>query len=92
MGLSALSIKLNELDGAKFARKWFQRSLVVEPMRFFFLPRNVAEEDWENIGIDGGVVFDRCRIVSCLRDLDRDLLLRCKRTTKALLKDLRQAA
>ncbi len=61
MGLTALSAKLNELDGHKFARKWFQQSLVVEPMRFFFLPRNIAMEGWENTGIDGGVVFDRCQ-------------------------------
>jgi hypothetical protein len=92
MGLNTLSAKLNELDGFKFARKWFQQGLVVEPMRFFFVPRNVAEEAWENTGIDGGVVFDRCRIVSCLRDLDGDLLARCKKTTKELLRDLRQDA
>jgi hypothetical protein len=70
--------KLSELDGEKFAQKWFSHMLVTKPVRLFFLPRRVSRERWENAGIDGGILFDRCRIVSCLRELDRDLIKDCE--------------
>ncbi len=79
--------KLSELDGEKFVQKWFKQMLVVKPVRLFFLPRRVPKEDWENSGIDGGILFDRCRIVSCLAKLDKALIKDCKMAVKKLLKD-----
>lgn len=77
--------KLNELDGRKFVQKWFRQQLLVEPMRFFFVPRRIPSDDWGHTGIDGGIVFDRCRIVACLQDLDRELARDCAAATRALM-------
>lgn len=77
--------KLSELDGEKFAQKWFRQMLVTKPVRLFFLPRRVPRERWENAGIDGGILFDRCRIVSCLRSLDMELTNDCKAAVRAMI-------
>lgn len=83
--------KLTELDGRKFAQKWFRQMFVVDPIRFFFLPRCVPREDWENAGIDGGILFDRCRIVACLPKLDPILVQDCKKALAFLIKKSNQA-
>jgi hypothetical protein len=77
--------KLSELDGEKFTQKWFRQMLVTKPIRLFFLPRRISRERWENAGIDGGILFDRCRIASCLRDLDADLVKDCKAAVAKLI-------
>jgi hypothetical protein len=77
------------MDGTKFVRKWFRDPLVVDPVRLFFVPRRIPRDDWEHAGIDGGILFDRCRIVACLPDLDDDLAKRCRKTAVTLLKKLR---
>lgn len=76
--------KLNELDGVKFANKLFRGRVVVPPIRFFFIPRRVPADLWENVSIDAGIIFDRCRITSCLDALDGALLKECEKITKSL--------
>ena len=80
--------KLSELDGANFVGKWFRERLAVHPIRMFFLPRRVPKQDWHDSGIDGGILFDRCRIVANLQDLDAALEDQCKRAIQALMKDV----
>lgn len=81
--------KLAEMDGRAFMKKWFRVPLVVDPVHLFFLPRRIGREEWEHAGIDGGILFDRCRIVACLSKLDADVTAHCKKTVGALLKKLR---
>ena len=81
--------KLAELDASAFMKKWFRAPLVVEPVRLFFLPRRVPRHDWEHAGIDGGVLFDRCRIVACTPNLDDVLAGTRAKTSRALLRKLR---
>lgn len=77
--------KLAELDGRKFVQKWFRQMLDVDPVRFFFVPRRISRYDWQHAGIDGGILFDRCRIVACLPDLTNDLAGDCVKATQKLL-------
>ena len=77
--------KLMELDGSKFCKKWLRNIPITEPIRMFFLPRRMPKEAWEHSGIDGGIVFDRCRIVACAATLDRELRKKCVTATKRLL-------
>jgi hypothetical protein len=78
--------KLNELDGRKFAAKLFRDPVVVDPIRFFFVPRRLPSDDWEKVSIDAGVVFDRCRIASCLKGLDENLNRKCADFVKTFIK------
>lgn len=77
--------KLAEMDARNWARKWLKSPLVVEPIRLFFVPRRIPAADWDNAGIDGGVLFDRCRIVACLTEQDAQLERRCEDMAKLLI-------
>jgi hypothetical protein len=88
-GVTDWQSKLAELDERAFMKKWLRVQLVVDPIRLFFLPRRIPRDDWEHAGIDGGILFDRCRIVACLRDIDRALGAGCRGTTRRLLRKLR---
>jgi hypothetical protein len=82
--------KLNELDGTKFSKKWLQEQLLVPPIRFFFVPRRISNDHWRLVGIDAGIVFDRCRIASCLPELDAVLKRDCANAAKKLATELRK--
>jgi hypothetical protein len=77
--------KLAELDARNWARKWLKSALIVEPIRLFFVPRRIPSGDWDNAGIDGGILFDRCRIVACLSGNDNTLARECATRTQALI-------
>jgi hypothetical protein len=81
--------KLTELDGRKFAQKWLRVMFLVDPVRLFFVPRRIPKNDWEEAGIDGGILFDRCRIVACLKNPSNSLSRACVNQTRTLLKELR---
>lgn len=76
--------KLAEMDGRKFASKWFRDQLTIDPVRLFFLPRRVPQEAWHNAGIDGGILFDRCRIVACSSGMGAELAGQCRKVATRL--------
>jgi hypothetical protein len=80
--------KLNELDGRNFARKWFRETLLVEPLRFFFVPRCIPSNIWRTTSIDAGVVFDRCRIAALLDGLDSGIGTQCQAAVASLVAKL----
>jgi len=81
--------KLAELDAIAFMKKWMRTLLIVTPIRLFFVPRRIPEDDWEAAGIDGGILFDRCRIVSCLNELAAELSNACQEAATVMLTRLR---
>jgi hypothetical protein len=83
--------KLAEMDASAFVKKWLRTPLVVNPVRMFFVPRRISPTDWENAGIDGGILFDRCRIAACFQSSPAIEKL-CVKTTKAMLKELKNHA
>ena len=88
-GSTAWDLKVNELDGAKFAKKWLREAFAVDPIRMFFLPRWVDSENWRDTGVDAGIVFDRGRIAAFSATRDAKLVGDCEQITKKLLKDFR---
>jgi hypothetical protein len=78
--------KLAELDARRFTQKWFREVFVVDPVRLFFVPRRIPRIEWEHAGIDGGILFDRCRIVACLSDVNAKLARDCRQVTRKLLR------
>ena len=54
--------KLTELDPRNFREKWMADGFYPEPVRAFFVPLCIEEENWRLTSIDGGIIFDRCRI------------------------------
>jgi hypothetical protein len=88
-GASGWEAKLAEMDVLAFMKKWLRTILIVEPVRLLFVPRRIPAVDWEHAGIDGGILFDRCRIVACLAEPNEDLSRRCAKATKEMLKRLK---
>jgi hypothetical protein len=80
--------KLADMDAHAFIKKWFRTMLVVEPIRLFFVPRRIPADDWNDSGIDGGILFDRCRIVACLDGVSDKLIKQGQKLAKAELKRL----
>jgi hypothetical protein len=54
--------KLSELDEEAFRKKWLREQPAVNPVRLFFVPRRIGRPEWRETAIEGGVLFDRCRI------------------------------
>ncbi len=65
--------KLYELEPGSFRDKWLGEGFAVEPIRMFFVPRSIEEARWGNAAIDGGIIFDRCRISWCVGKPNGDL-------------------
>lgn len=88
-GSSGWERKLAELDTLAFMKKWFRTLTIVEPVRLFFVPRRLPKQHWEDAGIDGGILFDRCRIVACLDEETSPHRTKQITTARQLLKQLR---
>lgn len=46
-----------------FCKKWVSPAPVVDPVRLYFITARVKQSKWHEVGVDGGVMFDRCRIL-----------------------------
>jgi hypothetical protein len=54
---------LFELVPGNFCKKWVRTQPTVEPVRLFFMTSRVGHKDWYDCTVDGGILFDRCRIL-----------------------------
>ena len=78
--------QLAQLQPDSFCRKWIQSSLVLTPMRMFFVAEALRRGEWYNLVSDAGLMFDRCRIVDFSTRLSKDLLRRIESWTVAASK------
>lgn len=69
--------KLTELQASEFCRKWMHDPPTVLPIRLFFVPFRFESKKWDHACIDGGILFDRCRISELARDADDELVASC---------------
>ena len=63
---------LTKLQPEGFCGKWMRQRPGVFPVRFYFVTERVVA-DWFNTSVDGGIMFDRCRIVQFADDLSDNL-------------------
>jgi len=54
---------LFSLQPEGFYQKWVHPMPVVKPVRLYFITARVKQSKWHEVGVDGGIVFDRCRIL-----------------------------
>jgi hypothetical protein len=54
---------LFELVPEGFCKKWVMTAPVVNPVRLYFITSRVRKSQWHEATVDGGIVFDRCRIL-----------------------------
>ena len=74
---------LPQLQPDSFCRKWLQSSLVLTPVRMFFVAEAVSRCRWHSASIDAGLLFDRCRIVDFCDDISAGVLVKVKAWTAA---------
>lgn len=77
--------KTSELQPRAFWDKWIMGPPTLEPLRLFFVPRRVEPKVWEDVCIEGGILFDRCRIASLLSGIRGPLLEECSRWSQHAL-------
>ena len=73
------------LQPDSFIRKWMRGSLVVPPVRMFFVSEALSAI-WSKryeISTDAGLLFDRCRIVDNCNDVDTETMVKVHQWTSA---------
>ncbi len=74
---------LTELQPDSFCRKWMRTPLALNPVRTFFIAEALPRLNWFNYVSDGGLVFDRCRIVDFSSHVSQDTSTRVEAWTHA---------
>jgi hypothetical protein len=73
---------LTKLRPEGFCTKWLQKQPAVTPVRLYFIADRVIDS-WYDRCVDGGIVFDRCRIVEHATELPHDLLQKIEAWVRA---------
>jgi hypothetical protein len=76
---------LTKLNPAEFCRRYFQQPPIIEPVRVYMVPHRVNGSEWDNHTGDGGLLFDRCRLVQYGYDISIDVFNDCHAWLSAAL-------
>ncbi len=68
---------LTQLQPGAFRDKWLSGPIAVDPVRMFFVAEALSTDPGErsDMAIDGGIMFDRCRIAEFSADVEDEVLL-----------------
>ena len=77
--------ELPRLNPLSFCQRWLDTMPAVTPIKIFFLTDRLANAPY-HFGYEGGVIFDRCRILDYADSLPSELLADCARWTKTVLR------
>jgi hypothetical protein len=61
---------LTKLQPQAFCRKFMKQPLTLEPVRIYMVPHRIGLHVWEDHTNNGGLLFDRCRIVQYATSID----------------------
>ena len=64
---------LSRLRPLEFSKKWLSEPILVEPIRAHFIAESVGVQEWNDLAISAGLLFDRCRLVEYGADLPETL-------------------
>lgn len=73
---TAWTQQLCHLKPDVFIKKWADTPFVYDPVRAYLVSEAVDRSRWAAYSLDGGLLFDRCRIVDCCDQIDEELLAR----------------
>jgi hypothetical protein len=83
---------LSKLQPRSFCQKFFQKDLIIEPVRVYMVPHRVDGAEWNDRTSDGGLILDRCRLVQYGYDISKDVFGNCKIWLDAALERQRQGS
>lgn len=76
---------LTQLSPTGFCQKWMIKVPAVSPVGLYFVTDR-ADTNFYDHCVDGGLLFDRCRVVEYANDLSKALLTRLGKWVKAAMK------
>ncbi len=82
---TAWSDRLCQLQPTAFIKKWINGHFLLEPIRAFFVSEAVNRARWGAYAAEGGLLFDRCRLVDCCELLEVGLVKRITKWNRAAL-------
>ena len=74
---------LTQIQPDSFCRKWFRSFPAVSPIRMFFVAEALSRIRWYETVSDAGLLFDRCRIVDFCDRVEKDVLEKVTKWTRA---------
>lgn len=77
------SEQVTHLDPGAFAKRWLEFPFPVTPVKAFCISEALDEPAWVESQYNSGILFDRCRIVECSRDLPKNVVRKMKRWSSA---------
>lgn len=80
---TAWTEQLCHLRPENFIKKWIEVPFVFDPLRAYCVSESVNRTKWSGYAIDGGLLFDRCRLVDCCNTMDALLYKRMVKWSKA---------
>lgn len=83
---------LTKLVPRNFCRDYFEKPLIIDPMRIYMVPHRVDGSSWDSHTGAGGLLLDRCRLVQYGYDISTNVFGDCKVWLDAALDRQRQGS
>jgi hypothetical protein len=77
---------LTKLRPEVFCRRFMQKTLILDPVRLYMVPCRIERRDWETHTGEGGILFDRCRMVQYAQRVSPAVVLECRGWFREALK------
>lgn len=81
---------LAKLQPEVFCRRFMQKTLILHPVRLYMVPCRVERRDWETHTGEGGILFDRCRVVQYAQGISAAVIRDCRNWLREALKRQRE--
>ena len=76
---------LTKLQPKNFTRKYFKKPLIIDPIQVYMVPHRVEESEWDDHSMEGGLLFDRCRLVQYGYRISTEVFDNCRKWLDAVL-------
>jgi len=76
---------LTKLNPRKFLDKYMKTVMAIEPIRLYLVPCRVSRHRWREHTLDGGLLFDRCRIVQYAGSMTSATQVACRKWLDATM-------
>lgn len=83
---TAWTEQLCQLRPDNFVKKWIHTPFALDPLRAYCISESGNRNTWSGNAIEGGLLFDRCRLMDCCERIEKPLLKRMAKWSKAALK------
>jgi hypothetical protein len=74
---------LYRLDPPGFVKRWMSGTIIVDPVKAYFIAESADRSQWNGACVYGGVLFDRCRIVDLADCVESGMTQRMETWTNA---------